>query len=105
VGLYSARARRHVDQARSFIASRGDGCDLRSIRRVRQELLADPSRWAAVTRMRDFYTASECRDLLFHVQERSFSLPQIAAHLDTLGLQFLGFLHEPSILHDYRRAF
>ncbi len=43
-------------------------------------------------RQRDsFFTASECRDLLFHVQEHRFTLPQIEAALETLGLDFLGF--------------
>jgi hypothetical protein len=33
----------------------------------------------------------ECRDLLFHVQEHRFSLPQIGATLEELGLDFVGF--------------
>lgn len=33
----------------------------------------------------------ECRDLLFHAQEHRFTLPQIQAALDDLGLDFLGF--------------
>ncbi len=34
---------------------------------------------------------SECRDLLFHVQEHQFSIPQIAAVLKETGFTFLGF--------------
>ena len=34
---------------------------------------------------------SEFRDLLFHVQEHQFSLPQIAGILADLGFTFLGF--------------
>jgi hypothetical protein len=39
----------------------------------------------------DFYSASELRDLLFHVKEHQFSLPQIERILMQLGLVFIGF--------------
>ena len=39
----------------------------------------------------DFYSLSTCRDLLFHVQEHRFTLPQIEAALNDLDLRFLGF--------------
>ena len=38
-----------------------------------------------------YYSASEWRDLVFHIQEHRFSLPQISNTLKSLGLQFLGF--------------
>jgi hypothetical protein len=34
---------------------------------------------------------SELRDLLFHVQEHRFTIPQIKKCLDDLGLKFCGF--------------
>ena len=34
---------------------------------------------------------SACRDLIFHVQEQRFSLPQIAGLLADLDLEFIGF--------------
>ena len=39
----------------------------------------------------DFYSLSELRDLLFHVQEHRFTLPQIQSCLSDLGLKFSGF--------------
>ena len=39
----------------------------------------------------DFFNLSECRDLLFHVQEHRFTLPQIEESLEALQLGFLGF--------------
>jgi hypothetical protein len=39
----------------------------------------------------DFFTMSECRDLLFHVQEHRHRLPEIARFIDDIDLQFLGF--------------
>ena len=34
---------------------------------------------------------STLTDLLFHVQEHRFTIPQIKDHLDELGLKFCGF--------------
>ena len=39
----------------------------------------------------DFYSLSEFRDLLFHVQEHRFTIPQIKGILYDLGLKFCGF--------------
>ena len=39
----------------------------------------------------DFYSLSEFRDLLFHVQEHRFTIPQLKRCLDKLGLKFCGF--------------
>ena len=39
----------------------------------------------------DFYSMSALRDLLFHVQEHRFTIPQIEASLTQLGLVFCGF--------------
>src|SRR5262249_33691325 len=71
VGLYSELARSHVKAARAFVAERGFGTTAADIRRCRQELLALPDDAPArkVTQAEDFFTISECRDLLFHVQE------------------------------------
>ena len=39
----------------------------------------------------DFFSASDCRDLLFHVQETALTLPDVAALLAGAELEFLGF--------------
>ena len=39
----------------------------------------------------DFYSLSTLRDLLFHVKEHRFTIPQIKDVLDELGLKFCGF--------------
>ena len=45
----------------------------------------------------DFYSMSTLRDLLFHVQEHRFTIPQIEANLTQLGLVFCGFEHPPTV--------
>ena len=39
----------------------------------------------------DFYSLSSLRDLLFHVHEHRFDIPQIKDYLSELGLKFRGF--------------
>jgi len=93
IGLYSERGRRHITHARQFIAARGFEATPDGIRRARAAILAakDDALLAPVARSEDFYSLSGCRDLLFHVQELRFTLPQIATMIEALGLEFLGF--------------
>jgi len=90
VGLYSAPGRRQIARARELIAARGFKADLDGIRACRAALRDDPQ-FAQIVRNEDFYSASGCRDLLFHVHERNFTLPQVEAMLARLGLRFLRF--------------
>jgi tetratricopeptide (TPR) repeat protein/SAM-dependent methyltransferase len=93
IGLYSASARADIRTARAFIAERGYREIAADIRRCRQELLSfeDGTPLKNVSRYTDFFTTAECRDLLFHVQERQFTIPQIKQFLGANGLTFLGF--------------
>ena len=103
VGLYSEAARRDVWEARKFIVDRGFGVTPDEIRRCRQELLETPL--ASVTRFTDFFTTSECRDLLFHVQEARLNIPMLKAFLTDQELKFLGFEFWSSVLQKYRGHF
>jgi Flp pilus assembly protein TadD/SAM-dependent methyltransferase len=93
LGLYSALGRREVAAVRQFVAARGYSADAASIRQCRQELMGfaagTPQRLIAETS--DFFNISECRDLLFHVQEHNLTLPQIKDFLAADALTFLGF--------------
>lgn len=99
IGLYSELARRGVVAGRALIAELGLAPTDRDIRAFRQRVMAapegDPIR--GPMRLDDFFSLSECRDLLFHVQEHRFTIPQIAADLEELGLTFLGFEVEPGV--------
>ena len=93
IGLYSAAARSDIRAARALIAERGYSDTAADIRRCRQELMSfeDGTPFKNVTRYSDFFTTAECRDLLFHVQEHQFTIPEIKRFLDGNGLTFLGF--------------
>jgi hypothetical protein len=53
----------------------------------------------------DFYSMSECRDLLFHVQEHRLSIPAIAEFLREQDLCFIGFELEDARARAYRARF
>ena len=93
VALYSETARRDVVAARDFIAQRGYGSGIEDIRAARAEMMvhADGTPLRNVTLFNDFFTTSECRDLLFHVQEHRMTLPAIKDFLRENWLTFLGF--------------
>jgi 2-polyprenyl-3-methyl-5-hydroxy-6-metoxy-1,4-benzoquinol methylase len=90
IGLYSEAGRRQVVRARELIAERGFGPDPEGIRAVRTEIRKDPL-LAQLARNEDFFSMSGCRDLLFHVHERRFTLPEVESMIEQLGLQFVGF--------------
>jgi SAM-dependent methyltransferase len=107
VALYSRRARQAVSQARAFIAQRGFGSGADGIRRCRQEIMAldDSAPLRSVTRFGDFYTVSNCRDLLFHVQEHQVDLADIGTFLAEHRLTLIGFLLDPAIQKQYQARF
>jgi tetratricopeptide (TPR) repeat protein/2-polyprenyl-3-methyl-5-hydroxy-6-metoxy-1,4-benzoquinol methylase len=107
LGFYSELARRHVVKLRELIAARGYTSAPDDVRRFRQDLTAKDSsaelNWLSA--MPDFYSTSNCRDLLFHVQEHRLTLGQIESFLAELGLHFIGFELDAQVLHQYRARF
>jgi tetratricopeptide (TPR) repeat protein/2-polyprenyl-3-methyl-5-hydroxy-6-metoxy-1,4-benzoquinol methylase len=102
LGFYSEIARRHVVKAREIIAAQGYASTPDDIRRFRQDASVE-LQWLRDTG--DFYSTSECRDLLFHVQEHRLTLGQIEAFIGDSGLQFVGFNLDAQVLHQYRARF
>jgi SAM-dependent methyltransferase len=103
IGLYSELGRQDVVAARAFIAERGYGTSAAEIRRARQDLLASPLR--SLARFNDFFSLSECRDMLFHVQESRTSIPAIKNFLAEHGLKFIGFEFDQAALQRLRSLF
>jgi tetratricopeptide (TPR) repeat protein/SAM-dependent methyltransferase len=107
VGLYSESARSFVVRARAFIAEGGYPATADGIRRCRQAMRAAPHDplLKVATEAADFFSMSECRDLLFHVQEHRMTLPQIAAFVAEAGVKFLGFDADAALLRRYSTRF
>jgi SAM-dependent methyltransferase len=103
VGLYSELARRGVVAARTFILEQGYRPTVEDIRRSRQDLLNSPLK--DIAKVGDFFSTSECRDLLFHIQESRLTIPDIKSFIVENGLKFIGFEFAPRIMQQYRDIF
>lgn len=105
IGLYSSTARRDINTARDLLAKQGRAYSVSEVRRLRADVAgrAPGDDLHNITGFSDFFSTSECRDLLFHVQEHQFSIPQIADFLREAGFAFLGF--ETPARSSYLRRF
>ena len=94
LGFYSELARQNIVAARALIAEQGYRPVPDDIRRVRETIAAaeDGSLLKSITQWGDFFSMSECRDLLLHTQEHRTSLPEIKRFLAANDLRFAGFM-------------
>jgi 2-polyprenyl-3-methyl-5-hydroxy-6-metoxy-1,4-benzoquinol methylase/tetratricopeptide (TPR) repeat protein len=95
ISLYVDTLRQSVVKARSLVAAEryeSTDTDIRRCRdRIRAMAAQGDSDMDSVVAEPDFYSLSNCRDLIFHVQEHVFSLAEIERAISALGLRFLGF--------------
>lgn len=108
IGLYSEQARTPIRAARKLIHEQSIPSSLEGIRACRKLLAELPAQHPASVLIDspDFYSASECRDLLFHVQEQQLNIHAIATILSRLELEFLGFeFNSLAELSRYRNHF
>ena len=105
--LYSTIARRDIEVARRYIASRGLKGTPADIRQARQEIMSMPPGRPERNAMKiiDFFSTSDCRDLLFHVQERTSTIPELKEFFLQEDLTFLGFECDPGTLQRYAERF
>jgi hypothetical protein len=105
VGLYSVTARQGINAARAFVSERGYRPTADGIRACRQELIRRESLAKELDSINDFFTMSECRDLLFHVMEHQFTIARIKAFLTEQRLSFLGFVIDKANLDKFQGQF
>ncbi len=108
MGLPSRLGQHDLEPAQAFIAEHGYGTTPGELRRFRADIMAllsdDPVR-SFVKRRDDFYNLSMLRDLLFDPQAHRFSIPEISATLDELGLEFCGFAVDPETRMQFAERF
>ena len=98
IGLYSDLARQHIVKVRKEIKLLKVGTSASEIRRFRQSLAeSNDESHQLLSKSRDFFSLSTLRDLIFHVQEHRYTIPQIKNCLDELGLKFCGFTTKSTI--------
>jgi SAM-dependent methyltransferase len=107
VALHSKLGRSAVNAARGFVAERGYASTPEDVRRCRQDILALAEGELArkVATHLDFFTTSECRDMLFHVQEHQMTLPEIAGFVGENDIEFLGFEVDASVIRRFQARF
>ena len=108
IALYSEAGRQDVAALSAFGRSGMYGTSATELRRFRADIFAHPEnenlRNYAINR-EDFYSLSMLRDMVFHVNERRFTIEKIAAALDELGFEFCGFLVEPELRLEFEKSF
>ena len=92
IGLYSELARQHIVEMRQEISETGIGASDAAMKSFRTTVMtSEQKNHQKILNVRDFYSLSELKDLLFHVQEHRFTIPQIQGCLAELGLKLCGF--------------
>jgi 2-polyprenyl-3-methyl-5-hydroxy-6-metoxy-1,4-benzoquinol methylase/Tfp pilus assembly protein PilF len=105
IGLYSEIARAAIVAGRGVIAEQNLAPTPDAIRAFRHDVLSNPDTHPArgLIERGDFYNTSTCRDLVFHVQEHRFTLPQIKKILADRDLRFDFFNISPVTIADFRK--
>jgi Flp pilus assembly protein TadD/2-polyprenyl-3-methyl-5-hydroxy-6-metoxy-1,4-benzoquinol methylase len=92
IGLYSEMARQHIVEMRQEISNAGIGSSDTAMKSFRKTVMkSDKNHHKRILKSGDFYSLSTLKDLLFHIQEHKFTIPQIQDCLSELGLKFCGF--------------
>jgi SAM-dependent methyltransferase len=108
IALYSEIGRQDVSALSRFGRDGKYGTSAAELRRFRADIFARPAndglRNFAINR-EDFYSLSMLRDMVFHVNERRFTIDTIASALAALGLEFCGFLVEPELKLEFEKSF
>ena len=92
IGLYSKYARRHISNIRKDIKSKDILSSNIEIKNYRNYIFnSNHQDNIKIRNSKNFYSTSETRDLLFHVQEHQFDLIEIKDYLKKLNLFFCGF--------------
>ena len=100
IGLYSELARQNILKIRQEIGKLGIGSSNAEMKSFRDMITgSDKEYYKQVLRFPDFYSLSELKDLLFHIQEHRFTIPVIKDYLDKLGLKFCGFETKRIVSH------
>jgi len=100
IGLYSELARQHIVEIRQEISRAGIGSSDVAMKSFRAKVMrSDQNHHKKILNSSDFYSLSTLEDLLFHVQEHRFTIPQIQDCLSELGLKFCGFESAKIVSH------
>ena len=102
IGLYSELARQKHAAIRAEIYKSNLKHTEKEMKSFRKDVISSDRKHHMEIKLRqDFYSLSNFRDLLFHVQEHRFTIRQLKQRLEELGLKFCGFEND-SIIQKFR---
>jgi ubiquinone/menaquinone biosynthesis C-methylase UbiE/Flp pilus assembly protein TadD len=105
LGLYSETARKDVVTARKIISEQGFPPTVEGIRACRDYIKAHADKFSFLIGSADFYSTSAIRDLIFHVQERRYTLEEIKKLLQDNNLRFDKFKLSNARIAQYKAAY
>lgn len=97
IALYSEMARKKWTALKKDPLFPGNECSLQELRAFRENLFrrSDAELGAEFKGIRDLYVTSGFRDLILHVNEHRFTIPQVEKFLNDEKLKFKGFYQTP----------
>ena len=104
VGLYSSIARSTINKAREFIKNKNIKFSIENLRDFRTNVIEKEPIYKEFDKLlnyADFYSTSNCRDLLFHIQEKQYNLKDIKKLIDKFNMKFAGFDFNNQYTHQY----
>jgi tetratricopeptide (TPR) repeat protein/SAM-dependent methyltransferase len=93
LGLYSHIGRKHIIATKKLATTKKIKNTVNDIKVFRKYIINENKDLLLkkILTNKDFYTTTGIKDLLFHVQEHRFTIPEISEILKSLNLEFLGF--------------
>ncbi len=91
IGLYSARARKHITKIRSKFKNL-DKYSNDYLKILREKIILNKNNdFNLIKQSSDFYSLSSLRDLIFHTHEYTFNIKELDKNIKKLNLKFCGF--------------
>ena len=102
IGLYSSIARKDINLLRHKIRNENKNLSPENIKNFRNNLIEEENEIIySLRNFSDFFSLSEFRDLLFHVQEHQYTIDDLILLMEENSLKFLGFSIRQSIQEEF----
>ena len=103
LGLYSRLARKNIHDYRKEFLQDNENININKIKEIRETIIQRNSfKDKNLFYSEDFYSTSEFRDLICHVQEHTFDIIEIINILERYNLKFCGF-EDPTLINRFKQ--
>lgn len=89
IAVYSTAARRTISKHRKLINAQKIAPTVENIREYRARIVTSKLEEASPVFFRDFYNLHECRDLLFHTHEKTYSWTEVKDLVSSANLEIV----------------